>query len=148
MTGPTPMMFDHARRVYEAMDAEAVEESFEFEDEDGIPHEQVHKVYTGHLTTLFQRLELAMPYYTGVMKGLKALNCVEQLRRGGGTSQSKWVLYQAPTEQGWVDYDDNKRGGVRQGKTAMLEQQLRTLAERVQRIEDYLQQSPDLQKVT
>lgn len=133
MTGPTPMMYDHARKVYEAMETEAVEEPLY--DGDGQETEDRQKVYTGHLTSLFQKLELPMPYYTQVMKGLKAQNCVEQLRRGGGTSQSKWILFNAPTEDGWVTYEDNKRGGVKQGKVAQLEQQLSDLRIRVASLE-------------
>jgi hypothetical protein len=126
---------------------ELPEGEVEAADGSGMLKPEPLRIYTGHLTSLFQKLELAMPYYTTVMKGLKALNCVEQLRRGGGTSQSKWVLLEAPTEQAWVDYEDNKRGGVKQGKVAMLEQQLAGLNSRIQAIEEYLAQGPDLEKM-
>jgi hypothetical protein len=53
-------------------------------------------VYEGYLTRLFGELEMATPYYTTVMRCLKAMNCVRQLSRGGGSSPSRWELVNDP----------------------------------------------------
>jgi hypothetical protein len=53
-------------------------------------------VYEGYLTRLFNELDMATPYYTTVMRCLKAMNCVKQLSRGGGSSPSRWELINDP----------------------------------------------------
>lgn len=91
MTAPDPLkqdvepaLFRHCCTVYEAMNDLA---------EDGLHG----RTYEGFLTHLFNDLDLSVPYYTMVMKKLKAMDCVRQLVRGGGSAPSQWLLLQEPT---------------------------------------------------
>jgi hypothetical protein len=94
-------------------------------------------VYEGHLTRLItQDLHLSVPYYTSVTAELKRMNCIAQLRRGGGTAPSQWQLLREPDE-------DLYRNALRlkkapQGQLAQLEQQLRAVTQRVSLLEDAL----------
>jgi hypothetical protein len=121
-----PAAFDHCIRVYAILDEEAVLEDVKTEDET-----LNLKVWSGALTKVFQRLELATPYYTSVMAHLKAMGCVEQLSRGGGSAPSKWVLYQEPTRELF-----DEAPAMKPQKTAdrlkALEQQVRDLTKMVQ----------------
>lgn len=142
---PVPIMFEHCCVVFAEMMKQSEEEQVGQGVEEGSVPETI-KVYEGFLTTLFQDLRMSVPYYTTIMKALKAMNCVEQLRRGGGTSKSKWVLYHEPTEEGFMAYMNGRTSPRRQGQLAALEQRNRDLAARVSeaekrldRIEKYLQ---------
>jgi hypothetical protein len=59
------------------------------------------RVYEGFLTKLFKEANLSVPYYTTVMKELKVMDCVRQIRRGGGGSPSQWLLVQKPSMDLW-----------------------------------------------
>jgi len=81
-----PALLRHSRTVYDAMCREA--------------KPGLHGLtYEGFLTHLFQELDLSVPYYTMVMKKLKAMDCVRQLVRGGGSSPSQWLLLQEPSQE-------------------------------------------------
>lgn len=113
---PTSMVYDHCKRVFEEMQSQARKE------EDGL-------IYEGHLTKLFANLQLPTPYYTTVMNHLKSMNCVEQLRRGGGNSPSRWVLIAEPNEEAFKSIENVRRRS--HGKVAGLEQQVRDLTRQV-----------------
>jgi hypothetical protein len=81
-----PAMYEHAAAVYAAMREVAVQDE---------TTGQV--VYEGHLTALFRKLHLSVPYYTHIKNRLVNMGCIEQLRRGGGTAQSRWILWKVPT---------------------------------------------------
>lgn len=123
---PTLMLFDHCVRVYDRMALEA-----QPMEVDGI--EGTIMVYEGHLTKLFQSLELPGPYYTSIMKNLTTMDCVAQLRRGGGAALSRWIIKMAPTEQSFASVQSMRRAP--QGKYAVLEQQVRDLHRRVTDLE-------------
>jgi hypothetical protein len=134
----TPMMWDHIKDIFTAMNERAQDEDLHQGDELVDPETQ--RVYTGHLTSLFAELQKPAPYYTDIMTALKAMGCVEQLRRGGGSAESKWVICYPPTEEGYLAYLNNRSGSKKPGKVEILEQQVRTLSTRVQDIEEYLAQ--------
>lgn len=113
---PTSMVYDHCVRVFKEMQSQARAE------EDGL-------IYEGHLTKLFANLQLPTPYYTTVMNHLKSMNCVEQLRRGGGNSPSRWVLIAEPNEEAFKSIENVRRRS--HGKVAGLEQQVRDLTRQV-----------------
>jgi hypothetical protein len=119
---PTKALYEHCRTVFNAMtDAAMPEDGSEF------------LIYTGHLTRIFQEKGLAMPYYTAVMQTLKRMSCVEQLRRGGGNSQSKWRLVREPEESLFEAVQ--KFNKPRQGSLAAVEQQVAELRRRVDLVE-------------
>ena len=80
-----PAVYHHCVTVWKEMDSTAAD------DDEG------QRVYTGHLTKLFRKVGLSVPYYTNVMNHLKRMDCVRQLYRGGGGTPSRWVLLQEPT---------------------------------------------------
>lgn len=109
-----PAMFQHCTTVYEAM------------LEEGEPHEENEDyiLYTGFTTHLFDELGLPVPYYTKIMRLLKDMDCVRQVRRGGSTTPSQWLLLQEPTMELFEEFSETE---TRTSRTAMIEQQLSDL---------------------
>lgn len=128
-----PAMFEHCVRVYDVLKAEAQDEPVVVDD-DGT--KEVHPVWTGHLTQVFNRLGLAGPYYTAIMNHLKRMGSVLQVRRGGGSAQSKWMLLEAPTMEAF----DNAIQVGNKPSVRKLHQQLQ------QRVEDLTRRVQVLEK--
>jgi hypothetical protein len=126
---PTSAQFEHCVNVWGEMRTQSTKERLDPSD----PDAEYVDVYEGHLTKLFAGLGMATPYYTTVMQALKQMGCVEQIRRGGGNSPSRWVLVNPPEEEMFRNYEALKRGG--KGKYAMLEQRTNDLAKRVSVLE-------------
>ena len=122
-----PALFEHAKNVYRDMHAEAKP------DEDGL------LVYEGHLTVLFRKLRLSVPYYTSIKNQLVAMGCIEQTRRGGGNGTSRWVLWKEPLLEEWkaTDAARPRRGN----KTTQLEQRVKDIADRLHQIEARLEKA-------
>jgi hypothetical protein len=134
----TPALFDHALRVYEEMLKRSEKEPVYREAEtevDAMVGGEVD-VYTGHLTRLFADLQIANPYYTKIVHILKAQNCVEQLRRGGGAAMSKWILKTPPTEETFKALMERKTAP--KGKAAVLEQRVGDLMKLSNQLQDLL----------
>ena len=126
---PTSVVFDHCKSVYDEMVQQAREEPMEGELRD-----LTQLVYEGHLTKLVTgHLGLATPRYTAVMNHLKAMGCVEQIRRGGGSSPSRWRLIQRPDEESFRSIEAMNRPVS--GKIAAVEQQVRDLNKRILSLE-------------
>lgn len=135
---PTAALFDHCVNVYNAMLDEAKPETKTVRDEEG--HDEVitsgYQIWEGHTTTLFNRLELPAPYYTDIMRRLKDMGCVEQLRRGGGKALSKWRLIREPNEEDFKKAAEISNRRQPQGAVAALEQQIRDLNKRLISVEN------------
>lgn len=86
-----PAMFDHCMNVYNKMREQAVVT----EVADG----ERMLVWEGFLTKLTRGLGLSTPYYTTVKRDLVRMGCMQQLRRGGGSSPSQWELKHKPTQE-------------------------------------------------
>jgi len=119
-----PALFEHVSTIYQAMDATASEE-------DG------HRIWTGFATHLFVEHGLSVPYYTQVMRMLTAMDCLRQLRRGGGTAPSRWLLNQVPT-MALFDKACEIPGAYRGSKSAQTDQMMRDLSNRITNIETTL----------
>ena len=92
MTDETPAaLWDHAFSVYAAMKENAQTEVLRVGmDDEGL-------VYEGFLTRLVTgELGLSVPYYSKVTRVLKDMGCIQQLRRGGATTPSRWLLLADP----------------------------------------------------
>lgn len=128
----TPALFEHAKRLYEEMYKRSNREM----DPAGDGGQTVGEVdvYNGHLTRLFQELQIANPYYTKIMAALKGQGCIEQLRRGGGSATSKWLLKFPPEEEGFRAILERKRPN--RGKTHQLEQRTSDLMRLMQSMQD------------
>jgi hypothetical protein len=59
---------------------------------------ELHPVWTGYLTHLMRDLGKYGPYYSKIKGDLEEMDCIRQLRRGGGSTPSQWLLVQPPTE--------------------------------------------------
>lgn len=111
-----PAQFEHACKVYKQMCEEA-----------RMDEELQCLVYEGHLTQLFRKLLLSVPYYTAIKNKLAAMGCIEQTRRGGGQGTSRWVLWKEPTLEEWKAAEVRR---PRQGnKNMIMEQRIRDLTE-------------------
>lgn len=139
---PMKALFDHCTTVFDEMFKEAVpEETAERNYDGGAAHDQPnieivpsgYMIWTGHTTQLFARLGMATPYYTTVMRALKKMGCLEQVRRGGGNAQSKWRLVRRPEEDAFNAAELLKT--PTQGSQKALEQQFRDLNARVTTLE-------------
>lgn len=99
-------------------------------------------IYEGYLTKLITGapLKLPIPYYTDIMKVLQGMGCVRQIKRGGGTAMSQWALYKRPDEDNYKLYLSSKTPDRRTSKTALVEQRVNDLAERVSTLEDAFQE--------
>jgi hypothetical protein len=118
-----PALFEHAVKVYAAMAEEATKD----------PEINNLLVYDGHLTVLFKKLLLSVPYYTAIKNQLVAMGCIEQVRRGGGGGTSRWVLWKAPELTLWKNTSPVR---ARQGnKQTMQTQQIKDLAQRLSNLE-------------
>jgi hypothetical protein len=117
-------MFQHVSRAYSIMAAEAVEL------EDG------RLIYEGYLTHLVtKQMNLSTPYYTSIKNHLVNMQCIVQLKRGGGTSPSQWELSFAPSIGDFnrvKDASGNTKVKNQQQKTnESLEQKIRNMNERM-----------------
>jgi hypothetical protein len=66
-------------------------------------------MWEGMLTHLIvSELNLSVPYYTRVTRALKAMGCIRQVRRGGGSSPSQWELLQEPTEAAFMSFHEGE----------------------------------------
>jgi hypothetical protein len=134
---PLPTLYTHCEEVYKAMAGEAKRQPLPSSSEEGAALE-FGMVWEGYTTKLFQRLRLAVPYFSSVTKALKAMGCIQQLRRGGGGSPSQWLVIQAPTEELWNANDlTEKSKQARNGgdKKQAITQREKDLNERVTELE-------------
>lgn len=101
-------------------------------------------VWTGFTTHLIcGELNLSVPYYSQVLKCLKTMGCVRQLRRGGSSTPSQWLLVQEPTEELFEMPKGGKSTGP-QSRTDVLETQVLILANRLDTVEALLRQGIEL----
>lgn len=142
---PMKALYEHCVTVFEEMQEEAVPEETTQINQAGAAGTPTagdvqteangYLIWTGHTTQVFARLGLATPYYTSVMQALKKMGCVEQVKRGGGNSMSKWRLVRPPEESIFEAAEKLKTpvGGTQKA----LEQQVRDLNKRVLKLEDW-----------
>ena len=119
-----PTIYDYCVRVYQAMKEEASEETLgaQYGDAEGL-------VYDGFMTKLIASLNFPVPYYTKILGELKRMDCIRQLRRGGSTTTSRWVLLQEPTVELFVKMPASRKPGG--SRIEQLEQQVRDLTNRL-----------------
>jgi hypothetical protein len=120
---PMKAMYEHCVNVYARMSEEAISDGSVL-------------IWEGHTTALFRGLELSTPYYTTVMRHLKNMGCLAQIRRGGGNARSKWQLNHEPQEAAFTVVDS--RTAPRTGSLEQVKQQIRDLSTRVLILEEAL----------
>lgn len=150
-TSAPPALFDHCRKTYKEMLAQAhavvdmstvtgIDPDDETIissrlDEDGTRHGNII-VYEGFLTQLVtSKLSLSVPYYTSIIGALKRMGCIRQLKRGGGSAPSQWELIYEPTLEAFYNAQPAK---VRKpDKHMALQEQVDNLSRRVSDMEDW-----------
>lgn len=126
-----PALYKHAVRTYELMHSEA-----EWKELYG----EQRLVWTGFFTKLVRSLNLSTPMYTGVKGELERMDCIRQLRRGGGTAPSVWVLMGAPTVEKWnKEVPELPKKNSRKAQD-ILQEQINQLRERVELLEEAISQ--------
>lgn len=119
----TPILFDHIVAAYKAMSEAATMQEIDGQD---------FLVYEGFMTKLFRdTLHLSVPYYTSVLRHLRSMDCIRQLRRGGSTTMSKWLLMKPP----FLDEFGSKEVLQRTAKPGSLQQQVSDLNDRLTKVE-------------
>ena len=128
-----PALFFHCQTVYEAMwaDAEDRKVTEEVELEPGASG--WIKVWEGSGVRLIDDLNFSSPYYSKVFGALQRMDCIRQIRRGGGGAPSQWLLLQAPTIELFESMDVLSTPSV--VAREMTQQQLNDLARRISRLE-------------
>lgn len=115
-----PAGFLHCETIYKAMLEQAQ-----------VDDEGENLVYEGFLTHLFEEQGFSVPYYTTVMKDLRRMGCVVQLRRGGSSTPSRWQLEKEPTLEAFIKEQDKDKGR----KRSTNEQRYNDLNKRVATLE-------------
>lgn len=118
-----PALYEHCQVIYSAMDKSSTVEG-------------EHKVWTGFATHLFKDHNLSVPYYTQVMRMLRAMECLKQVRRGGGTAESKWLLFQEPSMELFDKASTIPGARLGGNKSAQTDQMIRDLNTRLLALED------------
>lgn len=134
-----PAMYHHCVQVYAEM-LKTARTSYPDEGPQGEDFPP-QVIWEGHLTKLIQDLHLPQPYYTEITNKLKAMHCMEQIKRGGGGGNSEWLLLQEPTQELWAYAEDAPSAKARK-PTPMeqLQQQFRDLVTRQGQLENRLDQ--------
>lgn len=113
-------LFTHCEQVYKEMVATA--EATEAGD----------LIYTGFTTKLFKRLGLSVPYYSQVLTELKRMGCIQQIKRGGGSAPSIWLLIGEPDEKSFESLPEISRYALGGRKIQVeFDQRIRNLEERL-----------------
>jgi hypothetical protein len=121
-----PALFEHCKRVYDAMQEEATQVT-----EAGV----TLIVWEGFPTKLIMgKLRMSTPYYSYTLRALQAMGCMRQLRRGGSTTTSQWELIREPSVEAFRDTNP-KEPAAAEVRMDSLEQLVRDLIRRVERVE-------------
>jgi hypothetical protein len=125
---PLPALYGYCEQIFKEMDKEAQD----------FPE---GRIYEGSLTKLVASTGLSNPYYTSVMRALKAMDCVRQLRRGGGGHGSQWAIMQPPSHALWRSHaepvlkEDSPKDQAADQRIKDVWEYIRTLERRVERLE-------------
>lgn len=134
--GAPASIFQHTLDVYDLMDEAATE----------CPTpEGPRRVWEGHMTKLVtgQPLNLPIPYYTDITRVLRETRSAYQIKRGGGSAPSRWVLLQRPTLEVFTAWETSSGSRRRTSKVALLEQRIDDLVGRIGALEDAFQEFVD-----
>lgn len=103
--------YQHCIKVYDWMLQNSKE--YVVDDSEELDRTLRLRTYEGALSKDFadpDKIGLSVPYYTLIMAKLKAMGCVELIRRGGGGRASLWQLNWPPTEDLYNSTEDRPTG--------------------------------------
>lgn len=116
-----PAKWTHCVNVYNRMKEEAKPSEVEGTD-------KVMNVWTGFTTRAFAELGVPQPYYGDVLHILKEMGCIQQVRRGGRTSPSQWVVFDTqPSPDEYKKVRPQGPNTRRRAEVEHLEQQARDM---------------------
>lgn len=126
-----PALFLHCQTVWGLME----NESKVVDSGDGVVC-----IWEGSLTKLvIQQANLSLPLYSQVTKRLKSMNCVVQLRRGGGMTPSVWQLLKEPNYDDYVNCDHERENKpAKANELAQLSQRLSDVNGRTETLEEQM----------
>lgn len=85
------VMYEHCTRAYDLMKVEAKPEP---------GSKKGYMVWEGFMTHLINdQMKMSTPYYSSILNHLKRMGCIQQLRRGGSSTPSQWLLITSPTPE-------------------------------------------------
>lgn len=135
---PVSQNFQYCAQVYQVMKNES--RKFTAEQTGSVPM----VVWEGFFTKLItEDLGLSVPYFTTIRRELIRMECIRQLRRGGGTSPSQWELLRPPTEELWHSSpakrsQTNSKQDMTAGQVGDLNRRLEVLEEHMKVLIDAL----------
>lgn len=124
-----PALFSHCEVVFALMDGQAE-----------IEPSTNQRIWTGYTTKLIKEdAGYSVPYYSQIMNTLVRMDCVRQLKRGGGGSMSQWLILQRPSEFLFeMTPETNIRldGKPKPNKFEIMEQRISDLEYRIKVLEE------------
>lgn len=93
------------------------------------------RVWTGAMTSVLSDKGISNGAYTPITGGLQMMGCVEQLRRGGGSTSSQWKLLKKPTIALFESAASSKYRTKERHRFEILEGQLEAAVKRIATLE-------------
>jgi hypothetical protein len=127
--GTTPALWEHALKTYETMHRQAKQEVVEGEKA---------TVYEGFLSRLIRDdLGIAIPYYGKILRVLSKMGCIAQIKRGGGNSPSRWILFKGPSREEFdaVYRTEKVRESPTETRLDVLEQRVKDIQQGAPRVD-------------
>ena len=125
-----PALYTYSERVYEAMRSQSRPVYLEGDTQESL-------VYEGFITKLvLDDLKIHVPNYSKVMAALREMGCIEQLRRGGGSTPSLFLIFeQPPSRELWYEKVPEGPKSVASHRYDAMDQRLRDLQQRLDAME-------------
>lgn len=124
-----PAMWGHTLRVFEAMHENASVEKHQI---GGNKESTDVLVWEGYTTKLTGELGIPVPYYGQILDSLQRLGSIQQVRRGGGNAQSRWMVFGPPELKDWLLVQEEIKPRPRANRQSTLEQKVADIEERLQ----------------
>lgn len=102
--------------------------------------------WSGALTKLLTDNDINIGHYTQITQKLIAMGCIEQVKRGGGRSQSVWCLITEPTEDLFQASVGASKVGSRLSRQTSRDKAIEALIQRVSKLELVVQRLIEIQK--
>ena len=122
-------LYGHCETVYNRLLAEAK----------NVVQDDGHTIvmWEGMLTKLIiQKLYFSTPNYTNIIRALKRMGCIRQLKRGGSSGMSQWEIIKEPTHEAFLNGLPPKVQDT--SRYALLQGQVNALNKRVTAIENII----------
>lgn len=134
-----PKKLKRAIAVYQVMELEA--EEVRVSEDDDTPR----KYFTGSISEIMRKLEIASSHYTEIVNILKTLGSAKMLVRGNRDIQSVWELFEQPTPATYKQWRDKQpRNRSESNRFSTHAQQINDLTKRVTECERAIDAQSDV----